>query len=272
MTLATVTLASEARRDHLARQQERLAPVRGLERVVVWLDAAPPVDVPGTAVLHVPPAAEGMRLAAARNAGAAAALAAGATGVVLLDADCVPGPALLDRYASALRAHPGALLAGPVTYLREGDLVSTGIDLSARTAPHPARPSPPDGEVVVARPDEQVLFWSLSFATTAETWRRIGGFDEGYVGYGGEDTDFAMRAQAAGVPLAWVGGAHAYHQHHPVSSPPWQHLDDILRNGARFAERWGWWPMGGWLEAFAAAGAIERDGDGWRRTGRMPEA
>ena len=50
-----------------------------------------------------------------------------------------------------------------------------------------------------------------------------------------------------------------------MSSPPWQHLDDILRNGAAFSERWGEWPMGGWLEAFAAAGAIERRGDGWVR-------
>lgn len=273
MRLATITLASHARLDHLRRQQERLERVEGLERVVVWLDEEPPAaDVPGTLVLHVPRAEEGMRLAAARNAGADAAVAAGAEGLVLLDADCVPGDALLERYAAALDAHPGALLAGPVTYLREGDTVAPATDLAALTAPHAARPSPPAGEVVVARPDEQVLFWSLSFATTAAGWSRIGGFDEGYVGYGGEDTDFAMRAQAADVPLAWVGGAHAYHQHHPVSSPPWQHLDDILRNGARFAERWGWWPMGGWLEAFAAAGAIERIGDGWRRTGGVPEA
>ena len=70
----------------------------------------------------------------------------------------------------------------------------------------------------------------------------------------------------AGTPLAWVGGAHAYHQHHPTSSPPWQHLDDILRNGRRFANRWGHWPMTGWLEAFERAGAVRRDGDDWIRT------
>jgi len=48
--------------------------------------------------------------------------------------------------------------------------------------------------------------------------------------------------------LGWVGGARAYHQHHPVSSPPVEHLDDILRNGRLFHERWGEWPMTGWLE------------------------
>ena len=42
-------------------------------------------------------------------------------------------------------------------------------------------------------------------------------------------------------------GARAYHQHHPSSSPPVQHLADILRNGALFRRRWGRWPMEGWL-------------------------
>ena len=50
------------------------------------------------------------------------------------------------------------------------------------------------------------------------------------------------------------------------SSPPVQHLDDILRNGRRFADRWGQWPMTGWLEAFEREGAVRRDGDGWVRT------
>jgi GT2 family glycosyltransferase len=96
-------------------------------------------------------------------------------------------------------------------------------------------------------------------------WREVGGFDEAFEGYGGEDTDFAFSLRARGIPLVWVGGADAYHQYHETSSPPWQHLDDILRNGALFAEKWGEWPMGGWLAAFAEAGAVERVPGGWRR-------
>ena len=97
-------------------------------------------------------------------------------------------------------------------------------------------------------------------------WQRVGGFDETYTGYGGEDTDFGQRARAAGLDLQWVGGADAYHQHHPVSDPPVEHLDDILRNGRRFADRWGFWPMEGWLRAFAERGLVRREGDGWART------
>ncbi|GMA31523.1 glycosyltransferase family 2 protein [Litorihabitans aurantiacus] len=263
---AVVTLASAARLDHVRRQQARLAGA-DVERVVVWLDAEEPPALDGAIVLHVPPGAHGMRLAAGRNLGVAEATARGHGLLVLLDADCVPGPNLLAAYAAAAASHQDGLLCGAVTYLAQGVTVEADTDLAALTAPHPARPAPAVGDLVEAAPEEYPLFWSLSFATTPAGWARIGGFDEAYEGYGGEDTDLAFRARDAGAPLVWVGGADAYHQHHPTSSPPWQHLDDILRNGALFHGRWGTWPMTGWLEAFEAAGAVVREGDGtgWRR-------
>ena len=90
----------------------------------------------------------------------------------------------------------------------------------------------------------------------------VGGFCELYQGYGGEDTDFAMLARQAGLGLTWVGGAAAYHQWHPAGSPPVEHLTDIVRNAALFAERWGWWPMGGWFTEFEALGLARRTSDG----------
>lgn len=272
MSLATITLASAARAMHVERQQTRLRE-RSPEvlRVVVWLDEQPPpTGAFGATLVHVPPAADGLRLAAGRNAGVAAAIAAGCDELVLLDADCVAGDDLLARYAAAMHAVPGGLLAGPVTYLAEGVAVLPTTDLEPLTAPHAARPAPEPGALLVADESQRVLFWSLSFALERDTWQRIGGFDEGYVGYGGEDTDFAMRAREAGAPLVWVGGAHAYHQHHPTSTPPWQHLDDILRNGRRYADRWGSWPMEGWLRAFEEAGAIAWHGGTWQRVDAAP--
>ncbi len=38
-----------------------------------------------------------------------------------------------------------------------------------------------------------------------------------------------------------------------------QHVAAILRNGAVFHRRWGWWPMTGWLEQFRAAGLVDYD-------------
>jgi GT2 family glycosyltransferase len=108
--------------------------------------------------------------------------------------------------------------------------------------------------------DDPLLFWSLSFAITAQDWLTLDGFDEAYEGYGGEDTDFGMRLSANDGHLLWVGGAPAYHQHHEVEDPPLGHLADIVDNSNRFHARWGFFPMGGWLSAFASNGLIRRTG------------
>jgi hypothetical protein len=207
----------------------------------------------------------GLPLAQSRNVGAAAAIKDGAQLLIALDVDCLPDQGMLARYSAAVASPEGrrGLLAGPVTYLppapREG---WTAKSLSEHRAPHRARPVPAAGTLEVG---DHRLFWSLSFALTAETWDRVGGFCPDYVGYGGEDTDFAMTAKKAGVPLLWVGGADAFHQHHAVSSPPVEHLTDILRNGAIFNARWGHWPMEGWLAEFERLHLIARKGQDWKR-------
>lgn len=262
--VATVSLCSAARVEHLRAQLAALGD-SAVSRIVVWVgdDDPPPLDA--DVILHVPPGEDGLRLAGGRNAGARAAIARGAGLLVFLDADCIPGRALVPRYVAGATAHPGAVLCGPVTYLPPGADTSSMAALEDATAPHPARPSPPDGCFEMAPDADYRLFWSLSFALSPDVWVRSGGFDEAYQGYGGEDTDFAFRMRRERIPLVWVGGAHAYHQHHETSSPPWQHLDDILRNAALFHERWGEWPMTGWIEAFAEAEAIVWDGSMWRR-------
>lgn len=268
--VAVVTLV-HGRHVHLGRQREGL--LRATRRpdlhVVVRMDDD--VEVPSTQELptttvDVPMSEHGLPLARARNAGAEAALAEGASTLVFLDVDCIPGRELLARYRAAARAEPEALLCGPVAYLPPAG--EDGYDLAAlevHARPHEARPDPVPG--TLERDDAgHALFWSLSFAVTPGTWSRLGGFDESYEGYGGEDTDFAQRARDAGVPVVWVGGAHAFHQHHRVSDPPVEHLDDVVRNATLFHERWGWWPMAGWLEAFEEAGLVERSDGTWRRT------
>jgi GT2 family glycosyltransferase len=265
---AVITLTSKARRDHLDRQEEWLAiVVPKAIRVLVHLDeAAPPGG--GATIVHVPPGRDGMRLARGRNLGARIAIEHGAELLLFLDVDCLPHPDAIAAYERAAVEHTtgaGTLLCGPVTYLAEGDIPGGPAEADRFVSPHPARPAPAAGIVRPAAESEWDLFWSLSFACTTGTWAMAGGFDERYEGYGGEDTDFAATARAAGVGLAWVGGAHALHQYHPTSAPPWQHLDAILRNGEHFARKWGRWPMTGWIDAFAAAGAIEHVDGIWRR-------
>ncbi|MCS5480355.1 glycosyltransferase family 2 protein [Corynebacterium sp. YIM 101645] len=256
--VTVVTLSNARRLRHVSRQAAALPP--GVRHLVIALGDA---DVLAEALPDSEVLALGeFSLAGARNLGGDVAAKADPGGegmIVFLDADCLPGPDLLDQYRLALDAHPEAVVAGPVTYLRDGD---TRTD---RPDPHPGRPNPPAGTLLFADGHDYELFWSLSFAVTTALWRSIrrifGGFDKSYTGYGAEDTDFAQHLRVRRIPLIWVGGAHAYHQWHPVSDPPWEHFHDILRNAEIFHEIWGFWPMTGWLEKFADEGALEyRDG------------
>lgn len=256
--VTVVTLSDAGRLTHVFRQAAALP--RGVGHIVVALgDAELLADaLPESEVVELGE----FSLAGARNLGGdlAAKRDPGGEGmIVFLDADCVPGPDLINHYRQALDAHPDAVVAGPVTYLPDGDT------RTSRPEPHPARPCPPAGTILRADDRGYELFWSLSFALTTETWRRIrrtfGGFDKGYTGYGAEDTDFGQHLRHHGIPLLWVGGADAYHQWHQVSDPPWEHFHDILRNAERFHGIWGFWPMTGWLEKFADEGAVVfRDG------------
>jgi GT2 family glycosyltransferase len=152
-----------------------------------------------------------------------------------------------------------------VTYLPPAPPTGYDLrDLDDLDDPHPARPAPePGASTLSADPD---LFWSLSFAVHRDGWLRTGGFCEDYVGYGGEDTDFARVARREGLELGWLGSARAYHQHHPVEKPPVRHLEAILRNGRVFRDRWGHWPMTGWLTEFERLGLVnEHEGEWYPR-------
>ena len=261
MTTAVITLAS-GRHRHLHRQHEALgrSTVQPDHYLVISMDDPALLEWSPTAgprpevvALHT---SERLPLAAARNLGARLAIERGAELLVFLDVDCLPEPRTIERYAAAAAEHPHALLTGAVGYLPEATDYDDPGSWAHTARVHGFRPDPAPG-VVEAGSHE--LFWSLSFAATSAVWTRIGGFDEGYAGYGGEDTDFGLLARRREVAVLWVGGATAYHQHHPTSDPPVQHLDDILANGARFARRWGFWPMRGWLDAFEKNGLVSRD-------------
>jgi GT2 family glycosyltransferase len=253
MNIALVTPAY-GRPAHLALQVAGAASsVRPASQHVIVSDSAPDLPpspgAPHRSFVPVPRTPGPLPIAEARNLGADHALESGADLLIFLDVDCVPGPDLIACYESAAARRPDALLSGPVVYLPPPPPGGYRLSqLPQMGHPHPARPAPEPGQL---EPLSHTLFWSLSFAVTAGTWNRIGGFHGAYRGYGGEDTDFAQTALSRGVEHVAVGGAVAYHQWHPTQDPPTQHLTDIVRNAAIFNRRWGWWPMRGWLDAFA---------------------
>ena len=255
MSVSVLTIV-RGREGHLANL------IAGLERqtrrpdelVIAWMQAAPGV-VPETTfpIRHVIVEGEPMPLATARNRAAAAAMG---NDLLLLDVDCIPSPSLVARYVAT--ADIADVRLGDVLYLPPEGAIDPG-EFDRIGVRHPAKPVLGDDEVR-AVPDHGEL-WGLSFALSAATWRAAGGMDERYVGYGGEETDFAARLAAAGATMAWVGGARAYHQHHPIHVPPLQHFDAILRNARLFRSIWGRWCMDYWLGQFADRGLIRIDDD-----------
>ena len=227
------------------------------ELVIGYMQDAPHADLPLTdfPVRAVFVEGDAMPLAAARNC---AAEAARGDQLIFLDVDCVPAPTLVERYA-ATAIEPGGIRLGEVLYLPAGAL-DAGLDwdmLDRVGVRHPAKPSIAFDEI---RPTpSHGELWGLSFAISTADWARAGGMDERYVGYGGEETDFAARLERAGVPMWWVGGARAYHQHHVVHTPAYQHFDAIIRNARLFRSTWGRWCMDYWLGHFADRDLIAWD-------------
>ncbi|WP_244491335.1 glycosyltransferase [Bosea sp. Root381] len=245
--------------------KNREAHLRNLVEGLRRSDRAPAelviVDMSDTPVAHptadfpvrlIRLATEGLALAEARNL---AASHASSPSLLFLDVDCIPGPGLVSAMADALNQRD-ALICAEIRYLTAGDATEgnwSHASLSAAGVSHPARWFPPAG---LAAERNFGLFWSLAFGISASTFKRIGGFDDAFTGYGGEDTDFAFRARETGIDLFFLGGTCAYHQHHGVFDPPLQHFEDIVRNARVFHARWGAWPMLGWLDAFADRGLL----------------
>lgn len=255
MQSSVLTLV-RGRKAQLTRLMEGLAlqQSKPAELVIAWMQHEPHPDLPdpGCPVRHVIVPDEALPLAKARNSAAKRA-----TGdfLIFLDVDCIPGRCLVAAYERAGEDNEGLLL-GEVLYLpanaTDGALDFAKLDRLG--VPHPSKPPMPELGVRV-EPDVGQL-WGLSFALTRQNYFAVGGMSELFEGYGGEETDFATRLGDFGLPFFWTAGARCYHQHHPISVPPLQHFDAILRNAALFHERHGRWCMDYWLDQFQKLGLI----------------
>ncbi|WP_047817028.1 glycosyltransferase family 2 protein [Rhodopirellula islandica] len=199
---------------------------------------------------------EPLPLAQARNH---AASLCKTDGLVFLDVDCIPSPDMIGNMLNALQTEDRLWMGCPRYLPAEAAEDDWQMDhLQRLSVGHPLQPQL--GEEKRQGSERYEMFWSLCFATSLSSFDQIGGFDDSFDGYGGEDTDFAFSARKAGVPFGFVNAV-AYHQHHSVCKPPLNHLKPIVKNAERFHRKWGVWPMESWLNAFAERELIEFDKD-----------
>lgn len=170
----------------------------------------------------------GFRAAAARNLGAAATSAAV---LCFLDADTVPEPDYL-RALTRLPAHvPDALVVGRRRYA-EPDTLTTGA--APRPLPEPrwlADAYAASGDLLHVDHRSYRYVISSVMCCSADLFADVGGFDESFVGYGGEDWEFAHRAVAGGAVLHHARDAVAWHH-----GPDWAGRDVPDRAAVKNAE------------------------------------
>lgn len=245
MKSASTVVITHERDEHLLRQQDALARESGWDEAVVCFMDQPtePWPQPPARVRTIHLDGPDLNLAAARNT---AARVARSEVLVFLDVDCLPAPGAVTELAAQCR--PGRVVMADPHYLPPG--WEPPADPVRAAQPHPRRTDLPRG-----RSDQWHMFWSLGFAMRADDFWTVGGFDEAFRGYGGEDTDFAFRCRDASLEL-WLSRARVLHQAHAVHRPPLQHLSSIVVNAHRFHDRWGTWPMEGWLTEFADRGLV----------------
>lgn len=211
------TLVALQRQDHPS----------ALVEIIVADDGSPhpPVVAPGVRLVRQDD--RGFRAAAARNLGAAAA-----TGDVLcfLDADTAPEPSYVRRLSRLPALLPEAVTVGR---RRHADLAGLGSDVvveqagPGRELPEPAwlREAYARSENLLRADDRSYRYViSAVMACSRAFFEELGGFDESFSSYGGEDWEWAHRAWQAGAVLAHVPDAVAWHD-----GPDWAGRDGVDR-------------------------------------------
>jgi glycosyltransferase involved in cell wall biosynthesis len=247
-TVATITSGRDDHLRNLIRGIERSSVLPG-ELVIAYMNQPDELSVDSTVPirsLHV--TSDILPLARSRNE---CVRNASNEIILFLDVDCIPSSTMFERLLRLTPTKDSLVMATPFYLYKDTDLNEfDDAYLMDNSTVHQSRAKMQGGYS-----NDYAAFWSLCFALTKQTFENIGGFDEGYVGYGGEDTDFAFSAQKAGVKF-YLDKADCYHQYHKVYKPPVQHVGDIVLNSNYFFKKWHKWPMKGWLKEFVDMGYI----------------
>lgn len=177
--------------------------------------------------------------------------------LLFLDVDCIPSYNFVDIMSDILDKYKEPLSV-KVIYLPENC-----IDNEAEFLPTEAvllqkgaslhRYFNPNKDMIASFES----FWTLAFAVRKSIFEEIGGFCEDFKGWGGEDTEFAYRAQTKNIKHRMIGKTKVFHQHHAVGDFPFVHFRSIVANAKTFYDIWGVWIMQEQLNLFKEHGYID---------------
>lgn len=83
-----------------------------------------------------------------------------------------------------------------------------------------------------SRPAPWLFAWSCALGVSKSRFEAVGGFDEGFVGWGAEDCDLALRLHAAGIQFRALRNIlvmHVPHHHARLSERIQEHRANLLR-------------------------------------------
>ncbi|MET0589903.1 MAG: glycosyltransferase [Naasia sp.] len=217
----------------LAALQRQTHPADRLEVIVVD-DGSPDAPAVPRGVRLLRQEDDGFRLSAARNLGVSAS-----TGSILcfLDADTAPEPDYVERMVRLPSLLPEAVTVGRRKHARlDGVPADVAIE---RVAPTIELPEPQwlldeysrSGDLL--RADHRSYRFIIGAVTACSRWffDQVGGYDETFREYGGEDWEWAHRAWLDGAVFAHVADAVAWHD-----GPDWAGRDDAERRRRKNAE------------------------------------
>ncbi len=207
----------------LAGLERQTWPRRLFEVVIVDDGSRPPLERPARSPLAIRVLRQedrGFGLARARNRGARAAAH---DVLVFLDQDLIPEAGLLAAHAAWHGAEAGVLTVGlcarvSVSGIEPDDIRRRPGSLREMFAGRPWDPPWTGAHMALtgcwtARRDD--LFRAVTggnLGISRSLFEEVGGFDESFTGYGGEDTEFGYRVQNRGALLAPAPEAFAWHQ------------------------------------------------------------
>lgn len=99
---------------------------------------------------------------------------------------------------------------------------------------------------------------STVFFISKTDFKKTGGFDEGYDGFGLNDEDFFTNCRSLGFSLNQIE-MQTFAPERPNYRCPINHLLDFVRNAERYHAKWGVNPCIDVLNAYAEAGYINKD-------------